>query len=200
MSEITNTDLMKKIRDELFDFKESPLYSYRTENKYFPVIGEGSHEAKIIFVGEAPGKNEALTGKPFCGRSGKLLDELLASIGLDRKTVYVTNIVKDRPPENRDPTTSEIELYGPFLDRQIEIMKPKVIATLGRLSMAYVFNKYDLVEKLDVISKIHGKAFETEVPWGKLTVVALYHPAVALYNGGMKQTLMEDFKVLRNYI
>lgn len=200
MSEDKNTEQMRKIRDELFEFKESPLFVYRTENKYFPVIGEGSHEASIMFVGEAPGEKEAQSGRPFCGRSGKFLDELLASIGVDRKTVYITNIVKDRPQDNRDPSPSEIALYGPFLDRQIEILKPKVIVTLGRHSMAYVFNKFDLGLDIDTISKIHGKTFETDALWGKLTVVALYHPAVALYNGGMKQTLLEDFKILKQFI
>ena len=93
---------LKKIKDEIINLTSSPLYAYRVANKYFPVIGEGSHLAKIMFVGEAPGETEAKTGRPFCGRAGKILDELLASIGIDRKDVYVTNIVKDRPPSNRD--------------------------------------------------------------------------------------------------
>ena len=129
------SEALKKIKEEIIALKESPLYSYRTENKYFPVIGEGSHDADIVFIGEAPGRNEAETGRPFCGRSGKLLDEFLVSIDLQREKVYITSIVKDRPPQNRDPLPAEIELYAPFLDRQIEIIKPKVIATLGRFSM-----------------------------------------------------------------
>jgi uracil-DNA glycosylase len=197
---MSNTDELKKIRDEVLALKESPLYEYRTSNKYFPVIGEGSHEANLMFVGEAPGETEAKTGKPFCGRAGKMLDELLASIGMDRKTVYVTNLIKDRPPGNRDPEPVEIDLYGPFLDRQIEIMKPKVIATLGRHSMKYIFEKYGLTSVLQTISKIHGKEFKGTAPYGEVTVVALYHPAVALYNGGMKGELLEDFKVLKKYI
>ena len=104
------TAKLKQIRDEIMALKDSPLYEYRVSNKYFPVIGEGSHEAKIMFIGEAPGKNEALTAKPFCGASGKILDQLLESVGIHRPDVYVTNIVKDRPPENRDPTFSEIAL------------------------------------------------------------------------------------------
>src|SRR5690348_7703988 len=109
---------MKDIRDELLSFKKSPLYEYRVKNKFFPVVGEGSHTAKIMFVGEAPGENEAKTARPFCGKSGKVLDEMLESISLNRSDVYITNIVKDRPPENRDPTEKEIKLYSPFLDRQ----------------------------------------------------------------------------------
>ena len=135
----SKTEELKKIKDEILILRESPLYEYRVKNKYFPVIGEGSHEAHIMFVGEAPGENEARTARPFCGRSGRLLDELLASIGMDRKSVYVTNVVKDRPEDNLDPLPDEIALYGVFLERQIEILQPRVIATLGRHSMKYVF-------------------------------------------------------------
>lgn len=196
----TNTEELKKVRDEVFGLKESPLYSYRNENKYFPVIGEGAHDASLMFVGEAPGETEAKTGRPFCGRAGKVLDELLLSIGMDRKTVYVTNLVKDRPPENRDPEPREIGIYGPLLEKQIAIMKPKVIATLGRHSMKYVFEKYSLALELDTISKIHGKEFKGAAPYGEVAVVALYHPAVALYNGSMKGQMLEDFKILKKYI
>ena len=191
---------MKKIRDELLAFKESPLFEYRTENKYFPVIGEGSHDARIMFVGEAPGKNEAKTGKPFCGASGKFLNYLIESIGLARDKVYITNIVKDRPEENRDPTLDEIALYGPFLDRQIEIIQPKVIATLGRISMAYIMKKFELDLELEPISKIHGKAFETKASYGPLKIVTLYHPAAALYNSSMREVLKKDFEVLKKFV
>ena len=191
---------MKQIRDELLVFKESPLYKYRTENKYFPVVGEGSHCAGIMFIGEAPGKNEAETARPFCGRSGKLLDEMLGSINLDRKDVYVTNVVKDRPEGNRDPTGNEIELYAPFLVRQIDIIQPKVIATLGRFSMEYIMNLLGLSSSLKSISNMHGKEFVAEASYGSVTIVPLYHPAVALYNGSNKATLLEDFQVLKKYV
>lgn len=191
---------MKTIRDRLLNFKKSPLYEYRTQNKYFPVVGEGSHDAKIMFIGEAPGKNEAETARPFCGRSGKVLDEMLASINLDRKKVYVTNIVKDRPPENRDPSPEEIKLYTPFLDEQIDIIQPKVIATLGRFSMVYILNllKYDL--PINSISDMHGKECFCQASFGSVTVIPLYHPAVALYHGGNKDTLLKDFQVLKKYV
>ncbi len=191
---------MKEIRDELLVFKKSPLYTYRTENKYFPVVGEGSHMAHIMFIGEAPGKNEAETARPFCGRSGKLLDEMLASIGLNRPDVYITNVVTDRPPENRDPTGEEIELYAPFLDRQIEIIRPKVIATLGRFSMDYVMNRLGLSSELKSISNMHGKEFIAHTSYGDVTIVPLYHPAVALYNGSNKETLLQDFQILKKYL
>jgi len=192
-------DELKNIKEEILNLKKSPLYKYRLENKYFPVIGEGNHDAHIMFVGEAPGESEAKTARPFCGRSGKLLDELLVSIGVDRKLVYVTNLVKDRPQDNRDPLPDEIALYGPFLDRQIEILKPKIIATLGRHSMKYVFEKYGIGNLLNVISKIHGQEFIGQASYGNVTIVALYHPAVALYNGSMKPVLLADFKTLEKY-
>ena len=191
---------MKEIRDELLNFKQSPLYKYRTENKYFPVVGEGSHNAHIMFIGEAPGKNEAETARPFCGRSGKLLDEMLASISLNRKDVYVTNVVKDRPPENRDPTEDEIKLYAPFLDRQIEVIQPKVIATLGRFSMVYIMTRLRSEEALLSITAMHGKECSGFTSYGKVTIVPLYHPAVALYNSSQKELLLEDFQVLKKYI
>src|SRR3990167_8595778 len=150
-------ELMKAIRDKVVTLEKSPLYEFRLKSKGFPVIGEGSHDAHFMFVGEAPGRNEAATGRPFCGTAGKILDELLASIDIPRTEVYITNIVKDRPPQNRDPLPSEIEIYGPFLDRQIDIIRPKVIVTLGRYSMQYIMQKFDLGFELEPISKAHGK-------------------------------------------
>ncbi|MEK7551977.1 MAG: uracil-DNA glycosylase [Patescibacteria group bacterium] len=190
-------ELMRQIKDEVVALKNSPLYKERIANKVFPVIGEGSHFAEIVFIGEAPGKNEALTGKPFCGASGRVLDELLESVKLDRKDIYITNIVKDRPTGNRDPLPEEIEVYGPFLDRQIEIIKPKIIATLGRFSMDYIMRKFGLDFDIEPISKIHGKIFETDASFGKMKIIPLYHPAVAIYNSHTKDTLKEDFKVLK---
>lgn len=191
---------MKKIRDELLHFKDSPLYEYRVENKFFPVVGEGSHTAHIMFIGEAPGKNEAETARPFCGKSGKVLDDMLESIKLNRSDVYITNIVKDRPPENRDPTEDEIKLYAPFLNRQINIIQPKVIATLGRFSMSYIMNHYGLGTQVGQISALHGKEFVAKTDYGSVTIIPLYHPAVALYDGSNKQTILDDFKVLEKYI
>ena len=190
-------ELLKKIRDEVVALKESPLYKFRIENKNLPVIGEGNHFAKIMFIGEAPGRNEALQGRPFCGAAGKILDELLENVGIPRKDVYVTNIVKDRPPQNRDPLPSEIEIYGPFLDRQIDIIQPEVIATLGRYSMSYIMPKFGLEFELEPISRIHGKVFEGETSYGKVKVIPFYHPAVAVYNSHTKDLLKSDFEILK---
>lgn len=190
---------LKKIKDELIEFKESPLYEYRTKNNYHPVVGEGNHYAKIIFIGEAPGENEAKQARPFCGASGRILDELLRSIDLKREDVYVSNIVKDRPPENRDPTPEEIELYTPFLDRQIDIIQPAVIATLGRFSMKYIMDKFQLFEEAGPISKLHGQVFEVPSSWGTVKIIPLFHPAVALYGASKKVDLLNDFKILEKY-
>lgn len=193
-------EAMKKIRDEVVALKSSPLYEYRTKNKYLPVIGEGSHDAAIVFVGEAPGKNEALQGRPFVGAAGKLLNQMLEHVGIPREEVYITNIVKDRPPENRDPLPEEIEAYGPFLDRQIDIIQPKVIATLGRFSYGYVMNMFDLGLHLEPISKAHGKSFDAEASYGPVKIVPLYHPAAAIYNQHLKQTLFDDFQILKQFV
>ncbi len=193
-------DKMKEMRDEVLGLTGSPLYEYRVQNKFFPVMGEGSHTAHIMFIGEAPGKNEAETARPFCGRSGKVLDEMIESIHLNRSDVYITNIVKDRPPENRDPSAEEIALYAPFLDRQIDIIEPKVIATLGRFSMTYIMSKFGIPDIVGSIGEVHGKEYEATASYGKIMIVPLYHPAVVLYNGSNKQTLLDDFQVLKKYI
>ena len=215
------TELLKKFKDEVVALKESPLYADRIKNNVFPVIGEGRHDAKIIFIGEAPGRNEAATGKPFCGAAGQVLTELIESIGLKREDVYITNIVKDRPPNNRDPLPEEIRIYAPFLDRQIEIIQPKVVATLGRYSMAYIMSRFlgnrgssmampsgqnnsdspfNTDGSLKTISQIHGKVFDAKVSYGNVKVVPLYHPAVALYQNSLKQQMFEDFKAINNFL
>lgn len=191
------TEKMRQIRDEIVNFKDSPLYEERVRNKNLPVIGEGSRYAKIMFVGEAPGKNEAETGRPFCGAAGRILDELLASAGIERKEVYITNIVKDRPSQNRDPFPEEIAAYAPYLDRQIEIIQPQIIATLGRFSMKYVMDKFGLSHELQSISHIHGKVFEAEASYGKIKIIPMYHPATALYNPNIKDELKKDFEMLK---
>lgn len=188
------TEALKKIKDEVVALKDSPLYEYRTSNGYFPVIGEGSHEARIMFIGEAPGENEAKTGRPFCGRAGKVLDELLESIGVKRENVYITNIVKDRPPKNRDPLPDEIAIYAPFLDRQIEIIKPEIVATLGRFAMSYVMNRYGLEFEVAPISVLHGKLMQAN----NFKLLPLHHPAATIYNRDLINVLKVDFEQLKD--
>ena len=186
-----------RISKQIEGLTTSLLYAYRKEHGYEPVIGQGDSRARIMFIGEAPGEAEAKSGQPFCGRSGRVLDELLASIGLPREGVYITNIVKDRPPKNRDPLPAEIALYAPFLDRQIEVIKPKVIATLGRFSMEYIMGRYGLKDKIQPISKAHGDTFTTAFAYGEVIIIPLYHPAVALYDPKQKAVLIKDFKKVK---
>ncbi len=200
MMSTDRTEQLRAIRDELVDLKESPLYDYRQCNGYFPVIGQGDHYADIMFIGEAPGKNEAETGRPFCGASGRVLDELLASIQLERPDVYVTNIVKDRPPNNRDPLKTEIDLYAPFLERQIGIIQPKVIATLGRFSMEFILRRFGAFQASQKISQLHGTVIKVRTAHGRASVVPLFHPAAALYNASQRDTLEKDFQVLKQFI
>lgn len=150
------------------------------------VLGDGNSNADIVFIGEAPGKNEDQQGLPFVGAAGKFLNEMLASIGLDRGDVYITNIVKYRPPNNRDPLPEEKKAFWPYLVQQIDVIEPKVIVTLGRHSMEYFLPDQR-------ISQIHGEPKQISFGEKKVVILPLYHPAAALYNGGMRATLLEDF-------
>ncbi len=196
---LDRTEALRAIRDKVLNLTESTLYQFRVDNNYFPVIGMGDHNASIMFIGEAPGENEAKTGKPFVGASGKLLDQLLESISLKRENVYITNIVKDRPPDNRDPSKAEIALYAPFLQEQINIIQPKVVATLGRFSMEFVLTLFNAPERTQKISVLHGKPIVCNTPYGTVTVIPLFHPATALYNPHGRQPLFDDFKTLIPY-
>jgi len=190
---------LRKIKDEVINCKKCPLYEERIKNGFYPVIGEGNHQARMIFVGEAPGLQEAKTGRPFCGAAGKILDELLELVGIRREEVYITNILKDRPPENRDPQPEEIKACVPYLERQIEIIKPKIICPLGRYSMKFLMEKFGLKDKIEPISKIHGKSFESRTLFQNFVIIPLYHPAVATYNPNMKEILKKDFQILKKF-
>lgn len=151
------------------------------------VAGTGNANADIMFIGEAPGKNEDLKGEPFVGAAGKFLETMLGSVGMVREDIYITNVVKYRPPGNRDPAPDEIEDCAEWLREQIALIDPDVIVTLGR----HALNRFFPDAK---ISEMHGKAFRRDIPTiGPRVFYALYHPAAALYNGGMRQTLIEDF-------
>ncbi|MBD3282117.1 MAG: uracil-DNA glycosylase [Candidatus Portnoybacteria bacterium] len=196
MNELKETKELRKVKEDLLNCKECPLYEERVKGGFFPVIGEGNHQADIMLVGEAPGLNEAKSGRPFCGAAGRILDKLLESAGMKREEIYITNVVKDRPPNNRDPRPEEIEAYGPFLERQIRIIKPKIIGCLGNFSTAFMFNKYGLEKELKGISKLHGKVFSVN----DLKIAPLYHPAVAVYNNKMTNVLIGDFKKIKGLV
>jgi DNA polymerase len=160
--------------------KDLPLKAVATQ----AVPGEGNPDSDIVFVGEGPGKSEDEQGRPFVGAAGKFLAELLASIGLKREDVYIANMIKHRPPNNRDPLPDELAAYSPWLDEQIAILKPKLIVTLGRYSMAHF-----LGAGLS-ISKIHGQPKRNAK--GQV-VMPMFHPAAALYRGDLRPTLKADF-------
>ncbi len=151
----------------------------RTRNKVVP--GEGPENAQIVFIGEAPGFHEDQQGRPFVGQAGQFLEQLLGSIGLKRSDVYICNVIKCRPPENRDPLPTEVKNCQKWLDRQLELLAPKMVVTLGRYSLAKFFPG-------EPISKIHGKARRQD----NVTYFAMYHPAAALHQQSLRQTIEAD--------
>ena len=152
------------------------------------VFGEGNPRAAIVFIGEAPGKKEDLAGRPFIGAAGKFLDEMLASANLTRNDVYITNLVKYRPPDNRDPLPKEIKDCASWLSEELAAIEPKLVVFLGRHSLNHFFPEAK-------ISEVHGKLLVRNIPGFPTSYFfALYHPAAALYNGGMRETLIDDFK------
>ena len=158
------------------------------------VFGDGNPDADVVFVGEAPGKNEDLQGKPFVGAAGRFLDEMLEAVGLNREDIYITNIVKYRPPNNRDPYPAEKKAFLPYLQRQLEVIQPKVLVTLGRHSLNCFLPELQ-------ISQCHGQPMRVKLSLKKdsddvlaVVILPLFHPAAALYNGDMRQTLMDDFE------
>ena len=174
---------LTKLADEI---QSQQVGSHLAKQATQLVMGDGSADADIVFIGEAPGKQEDIQGLPFVGASGRFLNDMLAAANLERSDVYITNIVKYRPPENRDPSPEEKRDFWPYLIRQLEIIQPKVIITLGRHSgMCFI---PDLV-----ISRDHGHARKVKYQDSEYLVIPLYHPAAALYNGSMRQVLIDDF-------
>jgi len=162
------------------------------------VPGEGDHTTDILFIGEAPGATEDEEGRPFCGRAGNILDDLLEIANLKRENVYIANILKCRPPKNRNPKPEEINACRHHLDTQIELIKPKIICCLGNFSTAYIMEKFDLKNKIQGISKIHGQVFFAKAPYGQVKIIPLYHPAASTYNIKTLPVLEEDFAMLKS--
>lgn len=171
------------LKQEIIEKKVTPDLAATAKNL---VMGEGNLNAEIVFIGEAPGKSEDEQGLPFVGAAGKFLNEMLAAAGLERSDVYITNIVKYRPPNNRDPEPAEKAAFWPYLARQLNIIQPKIIITLGRHSMEYFLPEQK-------ISQIHGQPKRIRFGDHKIIILPLFHPAAALYNGSMRQTLIDDF-------
>jgi DNA polymerase len=176
-------DSISKISNEVLVCTKCRL----CETRRNAVPGEGSVEGKVMFVGEAPGEQEDFQGRPFVGAAGKLLTELLASIGLRREDVYITNIVKCRPPNNRPPRKDEVASCKPYLERQFFLIAPRVICPMGNSAI------HSLMESEKSVTDLHGIPFEV----GDVTYFPMYHPAAALYTFQLRKVLEEDFKKLR---
>ncbi len=179
---------IKQIEQDVTNCRRCGLWKTRNN----PVAGEGAVTAKVMFIGEAPGYNEDMQGRPFVGKAGKILDELLHSVGFERKEIYIANILKCRPPKNRDPLGDEIKACTSYLDKQIMAIEPKVIVTLGNFASSYVLEKFGF--QAEKIGKIHGKIFHIKNLLFDARIIPLYHPAAAVYNPNMKDVLMKDFK------
>ena len=177
---------LSEISELIGDCHRCPLGDTRTTL----VFGVGNPDARVMLVGEAPGKNEDLKGEPFVGAAGQLLNELLAHAGLQREDVYIANVLKCRPPNNRDPEPGEIETCTPFLREQIRVIKPEVLVTLGNFSTKFVL-------RTEVgITRLHGRVQQA----GRFAVLPIFHPAAAIYDRTKRDALFADFEVLRGLL
>jgi uracil-DNA glycosylase family 4 len=183
---MTQQSRLDDIRQEILDKQVCPELA---ETATQLVFGEGNPASELVFVGEAPGKNEDLQGKPFIGAAGKFLNEMLDMIGLKREDIYITNIVKYRPPNNRDPLPAEKEAFMPYLKAQLEVIQPILVVTLGRHSLNCFLPDLQ-------ISQVHGQPKRYQ----GLVYLPLFHPAAALYNGALRQTLIDDFALIPDII
>src|SRR3989344_1795059 len=186
---INKREELEKLKKEMQGDNSLPLRAGATQL----VFGEGNPNTKVYFIGEGPGFNEDRLGRPFVGQAGKLLDNLLQSINLKREDVYISNLVRFRPPENRDPLPEEIEAFRPYVDREIEIIDPKIIVTLGRFSMGKFLPNVK-------ISQVHGKPRKISWHGREMVIIPMYHPAAALRAGAIMQQIREDFKIIPEVI
>ena len=180
---------LRKIKEDMENDRNLPLIAKPED----VIPGDGNADSEIVFIGEAGGYHESIQRKPFVGNAGMLLNRLLASIHLPRGSVYITNMVKTRPPENRDPLPEELEAYSRYLDRELEVIKSKVVVTLGRFSMAKFLPNAR-------ISGVHGKKFEVNWNGKNILVVPMYHPAAALRNGAVMEQIKNDFLKIPEYL
>ncbi len=182
---------ISRIRKEVENCRKCELWKTRKN----PVPGEGPLLPKVMFIGEAPGFNEDAKGRPFVGRAGEVLDNALEAIDLERSEIYITNVLKCRPPGNRDPKPEEIRKCTPYLDRQVSLLRPGIIVTLGNFATSYLLEKFGF--KADGIGKVHGKIFGVSNLLIRAKILPMYHPAVILRNPNLFENFMEDFRVLK---
>jgi DNA polymerase len=177
--------------------KRTPIFKNCTNI----VVGKGNPNANILFVGEAPGKNEDEQGIPFCGAAGKNLDKLLKKIGLSNEDIYIANILKCRPPQNRDPTPEEIKAHTPWLLKQIKEMKPKIICSLGNYATKFFLAKTNVeeMEKQPGITQVHGKVQEIKINGIKIKLIPLFHPAAIIYRRHLEPEWLKDMEIVKKY-
>ena len=189
---LSKRELLDVVAAEVIVCTKCPLWKTRKN----AVPGEGNLESLVMFIGEAPGQSEDIEGKPFVGAAGKFLETLLSEIGLSRNDVFMCNIVKCRPPRNREPMPNEIQTCTPYLDRQIKIIKPKFIVTLGNYSTAYIFSKANL--PFSGITRARGKFYESSILDMQIAIFPTFHPAAALYSAKYREQIAKDFQLLRD--
>ncbi len=190
----TRINKINELRERIGRCKKCPLYIHRRN----PVFGEGSINSRIMFIGEAPGRNEDIAGRPFVGSAGKLLDEVLLEVGLARNDIYITNTVKCRPPNNRTPYKEEIEACLPYLLEEISILSPKIIVTLGRVSGEAIYSTLGL--KWRGIANERRVVKEVKYNNKKIKLLSTYHPAAALYKPELKEELRKDLRRVKEVL
>jgi uracil-DNA glycosylase family 4 len=188
---LSKRELLDAIAREVIVCRKCELWKTRKN----PVPGEGSPNSQIMFIGEAPGYWEDVNGKPFVGAAGKFLDTLLSEAGVSRESVFIGNILKCRPPKNREPSRDEIEACTPYLNSQIRVIQPEFIVTLGNYSTAYIFSKVAL--PFNGITRVHGKFCKASILDMQVTIFPTFHPAAALYRPKYKEQLITDFHTLK---
>lgn len=191
---LRNKNQLDAIAKEILNCQKCSLHKTRKN----PVLGEGNPQAETMLIGEAPGYWEDIKGNPFVGAAGKFLDTLLAEAELSRQTVYITNILKCRPPRNRSPQPEEIQKCTPYLDSQIKIIKPKIIVTLGNYATNYIFSKANI--PFNGITQTHGKPYKTSILNLSVKIFPTFHPAAALHNPKYRNLLQEDFQKLKQIL
>ncbi|MEM1581032.1 MAG: type-4 uracil-DNA glycosylase [Candidatus Bathyarchaeia archaeon] len=184
-------EVFQQLIAEVSECKRCELWRVRRK----PVLGDGNVNTSTVFIGEAPGYWEDIKGKPFVGSAGNLLNRILEKVGISRNDIYITNVVKCRPPGNRDPRQEEIEACRNYLDRQLDAIRPSIIVTLGRHSTAYIFLKAGIPFKS--ISESQGKVYETRFWETKTYIVVSYHPAAALYNVKLEKEIEKALRVVK---
>ncbi len=194
---MSNEEELNKIKEKIL--KDNLPLKETAKNLVF---GKGNFNAKIMFIGEAPGEKEDIQGIPFVGSAGKELDKLLNSIGLNIEQVYIANILKYRPPNNRDPNITEIETHTPYLIEQIKVIKPKIIITLGNYATKFILASFDVkrIKEIKGITNLHGKVNSLNIEGMEFIVVPMFHPAAMLYNPNLRKVIEEDFKEIKKML